>query len=78
MIAVWAGRSSLADQLARFLDFKRAAGYRYREEARVLHELDRFLAQRSLLARFLPELAGRSRRAQLSRPQHRIHPEELP
>ena len=44
MIAAWAGRSSLADQLARFLDFKRAAGYRYREEARILHELDRFLA----------------------------------
>ena len=44
MMAAEAGRSSVSDQLARFLDFKRAAGYRYREEARVLRELDRFLA----------------------------------
>jgi hypothetical protein len=44
MIATGAGCSVLSDQLARFLEFKRAAGYRYREEARVLHELDRFLA----------------------------------
>lgn len=44
MIASGVVRSALSDQLARFLDFKRAAGYRYREEARVLHELDRFLA----------------------------------
>jgi integrase len=44
MMAAGADRSSLSDQLARFLDFKRAAGYRYREEARVLRELDRFLA----------------------------------
>ena len=44
MIARGVVRSALSDQLARFLDFKRAAGYRYREEARVLNELDRFLA----------------------------------
>jgi integrase/recombinase XerD len=44
MMAAGVGRSPLSDQLARFLDFKRAAGYRYREEARVLDELDRFLA----------------------------------
>ena len=44
MMADGTGHSPLSDQLARFLDFKRAAGYRYREEARVLDELDRFLA----------------------------------
>lgn len=37
--------SPLAPALVRFLELKRAAGYRYREEARVLHALDRFLAQ---------------------------------
>ncbi len=51
---------------------------RFPSMAVLASELDRFLAPRSLLARFLPELAGRSRRAQLPRPQHRIHPEELP
>ncbi len=35
--------SPLADVLARFLAFKRAAGCRYREEARALGVLDRFL-----------------------------------
>jgi integrase/recombinase XerD len=44
MMAAGASRSPLSHQLARFLDFKHAAGYRYREETRVLHELDRFLA----------------------------------
>jgi integrase len=36
--------SPLAEALSRFLAFKRAAGYRYREEARALGVLDRFLA----------------------------------
>ncbi len=40
--------SPLAPALARFLESKRAAGYRYRDEARALHVLDRFLAQRLL------------------------------
>ena len=44
MMASGAGRSPLSDHLARFLDFKRAAGYHYREEARVLSDLDCFLA----------------------------------
>ena len=35
--------SPLADALSRFLAFKRAAGYRYVDEARALHLLDRFL-----------------------------------
>ena len=38
--------SPLAAALDRFLDGKHAAGYRYREEARALCVLDRFLAQR--------------------------------
>jgi integrase len=38
--------SPLAPQLARFLALKYAMGYRYREEGRALHELDRFLAPR--------------------------------
>jgi integrase len=36
--------SPLAGELTRFLHFKRAAGYRYREEARLLQDLDRCLA----------------------------------
>ena len=36
--------SPLASQLARFLALKHAMGYRYREEVRVLHDLDRFLS----------------------------------
>lgn len=36
--------SPLAGELTRFLHFKRAAGYRYREEARALRGLDRCLA----------------------------------
>lgn len=35
--------SPLAPQLTRFLTMKYAMGYRYREEGRALHELDRFL-----------------------------------
>jgi hypothetical protein len=35
--------SPLADVLSRFLAFKRAAGYRYDEEARALRVLDHFL-----------------------------------
>jgi integrase/recombinase XerD len=38
--------SPLAPQLARFLALKRAMGYRYREEARALRELDAFLNSR--------------------------------
>jgi integrase/recombinase XerD len=38
--------SPLASQLARFLALKHAMGYRYREEGRVLHDLDRFLNTR--------------------------------
>ena len=38
--------SPLASQLAQFLALKHAMGYRYREEGRVLHELDRFLSTR--------------------------------
>jgi integrase/recombinase XerD len=38
--------SPLASALDRFLDGKRAAGYRYRDEARALGVLDRFLAGR--------------------------------
>lgn len=38
--------SPVAAELDRFLESKRAAGYRYRDEARALHVLDRFLAQR--------------------------------
>jgi integrase len=37
--------SPLAAELTRFLAFKRAAGYRYREEARALRGLDRCLAE---------------------------------
>lgn len=37
--------SPLAPALLQFLQLKRAAGYRYREEARALRALDRFLAQ---------------------------------
>lgn len=37
--------SPLASALAQFLELKRSVGYHYREEARVLHALDRFLAQ---------------------------------
>lgn len=51
---------------------------RFRSMAELGDELDRFLAPRSLLARLVPALAGRARRAQLPRPRHRIHPEELP
>jgi integrase/recombinase XerD len=36
--------SPLASALRRFLEFKRAAGYRYREEAGALARLDRFLS----------------------------------
>lgn len=36
-------RSPLASQLERFLALKRGAGYRYRDESRLMHELDRFL-----------------------------------
>ncbi len=39
----WFG-SPLAAELTQFLQFQRAAGYRYREEAGALHRLDRFLA----------------------------------
>jgi integrase len=38
--------SPLAPQLARFLALKHAMGYRYREEGRVLRDLDRFLSTR--------------------------------
>jgi integrase len=38
--------SPLARQLERFLALKRAMGYRYRDESRVLRELDRFLTPR--------------------------------
>ncbi len=38
--------SPLASQLARFLTLKHAMGYRYREEGRVLCDLDRFLSTR--------------------------------
>ena len=38
--------SPLASQLARFLALKHAMGYRYREEGRVLRDLDRFLTDR--------------------------------
>ena len=38
--------SPLASQLARFLALKHAMGYRYREEGRVLRDLDRFLNTR--------------------------------
>ena len=38
--------SPLASQLARFLALKHAMGYRYREEGRILHDLDRFLNTR--------------------------------
>jgi len=38
--------SPLASHLAQFLALKHAMGYRYREEGRVLHELDRFLSTR--------------------------------
>ena len=38
--------SPLASQLARFLALKHAMGYRYREEGRVLSDLDRFLSTR--------------------------------
>ena len=37
--------SPLASALLQFLELKRAAGYRYREEGRALYALDRFLAQ---------------------------------
>jgi integrase/recombinase XerD len=40
--------SPLASALQRFLEFKRAAGCRYREEARALGGLDRFLTQHLL------------------------------
>jgi integrase len=36
--------SPIASTLQRFLEFKRVAGCRYRDEARALHVLDRFLA----------------------------------
>jgi integrase/recombinase XerD len=38
--------SPLASQLERFLALKRAMGYRYRDESRVVRELDRFLMKR--------------------------------
>jgi integrase len=38
--------SPLTPQLARFLALKHAMGYRYREEGRALHDLDRFLSTR--------------------------------
>jgi integrase len=38
--------SPLATQLVRFLAQKQAMGYRYRDEARMVRELDRFLAPR--------------------------------
>jgi hypothetical protein len=38
--------SPLAPQLAGFLALKHAMGYRYREEGRVLRDLDRFLNTR--------------------------------
>ena len=37
--------SPLATALQRFLDGKRAAGYRYRAEAQALNALDRFLSK---------------------------------
>jgi serine/threonine-protein kinase len=51
---------------------------RFRSMAELGDELDRFLAPRSLLARFLPALAGSIRRARPPRLPHRIHPQELP
>ena len=42
--------SPLASRLARFLALKHAMGYRYREEGRVLRDLDRFLSTRLALA----------------------------
>ena len=36
--------SPLQEELARFLHYKRALGCRYREEERLLGDLDRFLA----------------------------------
>ena len=51
---------------------------RFASMAELGTELDRFLAPRSLLARLLSPLAGRSRREATTRPRHRIHPEELP
>jgi hypothetical protein len=38
--------SPLASQLERFLALKRTMGYRYRDESRVVRELDQFLATR--------------------------------
>src|SRR2546423_6462891 len=38
--------SPLALQLERFLALKRAMGYRYRDESRIVRELDRFLTTR--------------------------------
>jgi len=42
--------SPLAPQLTRFLALKHAMGYRYREEGRALHDLDRFLNARLSVA----------------------------
>jgi integrase len=39
-------RSPLAAHLQRFLDLKRAMGYRYREEALLVRDLDRFMTSR--------------------------------
>ena len=51
---------------------------RFASMAELGAELDRFLARRPFLARFLSPFAGRFRRAAITRPRHRIHPEDLP
>jgi integrase len=63
--------SPLASQIERFLKFKRAAGYRYREEERELRVLDRFLA--SQLAARNPIITDEVIRAYLA--QNRINSE---
>src|SRR2546426_10729995 len=44
--ARYAFTSPLASQLERFLTLKRAMGYRYQDESRLVRELDQFLTTR--------------------------------
>ena len=57
--------SPLAGQIRRFLRLKRARGCRYKEEERMLHDLDRFLARR--LPKRDPVMTDEINRAYLAR-----------
>ena len=62
--------SPIASQIERFLQFKRALGYRYRDEERQLEVLDRFLASR--LPSEDPVITDSIIRSYVKRSSHRL------